>query len=385
MHRWLLATVATLSLTVLSLTASGAFAAELPKAMQKALADGHIDAKLLDGLDKELDVPKAWLDGAAKEKEVIVYGTWDDREFRAMTAPFRERYPFVNVKYSRGGTSQRTMQVLVALEQGRVIADVMTAIADATFHFIEMKALADLRELPGFKNLPQDVVAEDGTWAAHKLSFRCMAYNTAKVKASDLPKTWDDLLTNPVWRNGHLALSNHPDSWFLVLWNSRGEAWGKNFATTLFNDVKIQRRKEGMTAVTSLTAAGEFDANIPAPEWIAQKLANKGAPIGYHCPVPVPVTVSQIAILDKSPRKNAARLFVNWMISREGQILQYVETFAVPVHKDLQTPTFLPFADTIVGKPKLVRDDDVLNSDANKTMVKTWSELWGTQGGAKQD
>jgi hypothetical protein len=71
------------------------------------------------------------------------------------------------------------------------------------------------------------------------------------------------------------------------------------------------------------------------------------------------------------------------MISREGQILQYVETFAVPVHKDLQTPTFLPFADTIVGKPKLVRDDDVLNSDANKAMIKTWSELWGTQGAAK--
>jgi iron(III) transport system substrate-binding protein len=360
-------------------------AAELPKATQKALADGHLDAALLDGLDKELDVPKAWLDAAAKEKEVIVYGTWDDREFRAMTAPFRERYPFVNVKYNRGGTSQRTMQVLVALEQGRVIADVMTAIADATFHFIEMKALADLRELPGFKNLPQDVVAEDGSWAAHKLSFRCMAYNTDKVKASDLPKTWDDLVTSPVWRDGHLALSNHPDSWFLVLWNDRGDAWGKDFARKLFTDMRIQRRKEGMTAVTSLTAAGEFNANLPAPEWIVHKLAAKGAPINYHCPSPVPMTVSQIALLDKSPRKNAGRLFVNWMISREGQILQYVETAAVPVHKDLQTSTFIPFRDTIVGKPKLIRDDDVLESDANKAMVKTWTELWGTQGGAKQE
>jgi ABC-type Fe3+ transport system substrate-binding protein len=99
----------------------------------------------------------------------------------------------------------------------------------------------------------------------------------------------------------------------------------------------------------------------------------------------VPITVSQIALLDKSPRKNAGRLFVNWMISREGQILQYVETFAVPVHKDLQTPTFLPFADTILGKPKLVRDDDVLESEGNKRMVKVWTDHWGTQGGGGKE
>jgi ABC-type Fe3+ transport system substrate-binding protein len=140
-----------------------------------------------------------------------------------------------------------------------------------------------------------------------------------------------------------------------------------------------------MTAVTSLTSAGEFNANLPAPEWIVNKLSTKGAPISYHCPTPIPMTVSQIALLDKSPRKNAGRLFVNWMISREGQILQYVETSAVPVHKALQTPTFIPFGDTILDKPKLIRDDDVLESDANKAMVKTWTELWGAQGGAKQD
>src|SRR4029077_18419896 len=134
------------------------------KAAQKAIADLTLDPALLDGLDAELNVPKAWLDGARGEKEVIVSGTWEPREFREMTAPFRERYPFVNLRYERAGTTGRGMQVLVALNEGRVIVDVMTAIADAIFYYIEAKALADLRELPGFNNTSKDYIAADGTW-----------------------------------------------------------------------------------------------------------------------------------------------------------------------------------------------------------------------------
>lgn len=380
MNRWLLAT-ATALVSALILGA-GAGAADLPKATQSALAELKLDPSLLDGLDAELDVPKAWLDGAAKEKEVVILGTWNAGEFRAMTAPFKERYPFVNLRYSRSGTSQRTTQVLVALGEGRVTADVLTSISDATFEFIKMKALADLRELPGFKNLSSDLVAGDGTWLAHKLSFRCMAYNTDKVKKSELPKTWDDLLSNPAWRNGNLALSNHPASWLLVLWDKYGDKWGADFTRRLFDEVRPQRRTEGMTATTALAAAGEFHANLPAPEWVVQRLVAKGAPIDYHCPSPVPVTVSQIAMLEKSPHKNAARLFINWMVSREGQILQYDKTFAVPVHKALQTARFLPFADTIIGKPELVRDDALLVSDTNKKMSETWDAYW-TAGSKK--
>ena len=362
--------------------AGDARAADLPKATQKALADLKLDASVLDGLDAELNVPQAWLDGAKQEKEVIVVGTWEAKEFSTMTAPFKERYPFVNLRYNRGGTTQRTMQVLVALAEGRVIADVMTGIADATFEFKKMKALADLRELPGFKNLSSDLVAADGTWLAHKLSFRCMAYNTTKVKKEDLPKTWDDLLTNPRWRGGNLALSNHADAWFLVLWDSKGDKWGGDFARRMFTEVKPQRRTEGMTAATSLTAAGEFYANVPAPEWVAEKLAKKGAPIDYHCPSPVPITVSQVAMLDKSTHKNGARLFINWLVSREGQIVQKSETLAVPVHKALQTKAFLPFADTIIGKPELVRDDTVLGSDQNRRMQDTWNGYWMAHSGS---
>jgi len=378
-----IAVVATALVSILALM-STAGAADLPKATQKAMADLKLDPALLNGLDAELDVPKAWLDGAREQKEVIVSGTWEPREFREMTAPFRERYPFVNLRYERAGTAGRGMQVLVALNEGRVLVDVMTSIADALPHYTEAKALADLRELPGFNNISKDYVAADGTWISHKLSFRCMAYNTDKVKKEALPRTWDDLVNDPRWGDGNLALTDNPSAWLLALWGEFGEKWGADFTRDLFEKLQPQRRKEGLTAATALVAAGEFHASLPSPEWVAKRYVTKGAPVGYHCPEPVPITLSQIAMLDKSPHKNAARLFINWMVSREGQIVQYTTTFAVPVHKALQLPQFVPFTDTIVGKRAKVRDDALLISDTSKKMTELWDSYWTAAAGAKK-
>lgn len=374
MHKWLQATVTTLAATLVLGAAAGA--ADLPKSTQKALANLKLDASLLNGLDAELKVPQAWLDGAAKEKEVVILGTWSNRHFPKMTAPFKERYPFIKLRYHRATTSGRGMKVLIALREGRVIADIVTSIADVYGLFMKSKALADLRELPSFKNAASDLLAADGTWVAHKLSYRCMAYNTDKVKKADLPQKWDDLLSNPFWRGGKIGISNHPNSWVLSLWGRLGDKWGADFTTRLFEVVDPQQRKEGMSATTALTVAGEFHANIPAPEWRAAIYVKKGAPIGYHCPSPVPLSLSQIVMLEKSPHKNSARLFINWMLSREGQLLQYAKSFAVPVHKALQLPRFLPFSDTIKGKPQALRDETLLGGDRQKKMLKIWKAHW---------
>jgi len=374
MRKSILLGVSVLALTLASV--AGADAASLPDATQKAIAKLKLDPSVMDGLDAELKVPKSWLDGAAAEKQSVILGTWDDNQFRAMTAPFRVRYPFVNLNYRRTGTAERGTKVLVALGEGRVIADVLISIVDAQAEFIRMKALADLRDIPGFKNLPGEYVDKDGTWASYAQSYRCMSYNTTKVKKEDLPQKWDDLLTNPRWRGGKIGLTNNPNAWLLNLWAALGETWGDNFTRRFFEIDRPQRRKEGMNAVTGLTVAGELDASIPAPERAVAKFIARGAPIDYHCPEPVPITLSQIVMLEKSPHKNASRLFINWLLSREGQLMQYTEAFAVPVHKALQSPIFTPFADTILGKPISVRDDAMIEGAMQTKMLGVWNGYW---------
>src|SRR5690348_5394528 len=205
MKKWMLVGISVLALTLAAVPKTEA--ANLPEATQKALAKLKLDPSVMDGLDAELKVPKAWLDGAAAEKKTIILGTWYDNQFRAMTAPFRQRYPFVKLDFHRTSTADRGIQVLVALGEGRVIADVLTSIADAQAEFVKMKALADLREIPGVRNLPSEYVDSDGRWTSYARSYRCMSYNTNNVKKKDLPQKWDDLVTNPRWRGGKLGLS----------------------------------------------------------------------------------------------------------------------------------------------------------------------------------
>jgi hypothetical protein len=52
-----------------------AIAADLPKTTQGMLAKLKLDESFMDGLDKELDVPQAWISGAQKEQMVRIAGS----------------------------------------------------------------------------------------------------------------------------------------------------------------------------------------------------------------------------------------------------------------------------------------------------------------------
>jgi ABC-type Fe3+ transport system substrate-binding protein len=148
--------------------------------------------------------------------------------------------------------------------------------------------------------------------------------------------------------------------------------------------VQPQQRKEGMSASTALTVAGEFHANIPGPERRAKTYADKGAPVGYHCPIPVTMTLSQIVMFKKAKNKNGARVFINWLLSREGQLLQYVASNSIPSHKALQLRQFIPFAETIIGKVTIIRNDELIGGDLHKAMTKTWNSHWTKPVGKKR-
>jgi ABC-type Fe3+ transport system substrate-binding protein len=105
-----------------------------------------------------------------------------------------------------------------------------------------------------------------------------------------------------------------------------------------------------------------------------------GAPISYHCPEPVPAAVSEMGILKGAPNINAARVFVNWFLSMEGQIAQYVSDYAPPVHKNLQRKELIPFAEQIVGKKDTFRDP-VVELEIQPKLLAVWDDLWLRSGG----
>jgi iron(III) transport system substrate-binding protein len=355
--------------------------AELPNATRDILHKAHLEPSILAGLDRELAMPPQWVAAAKKEPPVKILASWDPKQFREMSAPFRERYPYVRIEYTRGSLRERGVKTLEAFEAGRYLADIIASSSNTWAAFKKANGLADLRVLPNFQNLPPENRDPGGLWIGQKIAYRCMAYNTGLIKAADLPKTWDDLVTNPVWRNGTLAIPDIPAVWLPMLWEAKGPAWTTDFLTKLFTVVKPQLRKEGTSAVVKLTAAGETPAMIGAADYRVMELVKKGAPVAWHCPAPVPAAVSQLLMLKGSPAPNGARMFLDWFLSKEGQIAQYAGDYSIPVHKDLERDRrFLPFPDEIVGKPVAMRDESRIQTDMPKLMA-VYEPLWLGAGG----
>jgi iron(III) transport system substrate-binding protein len=363
-----------------ALHASATAAEVLPKSTEKMLHVLKIAPSVMSGIDEELTVPDAWMDGAKQEGTVKSLGSWDIGQFAKMVEPFKERYPFIRLDYSRGDFNARAVRPLIALKEGRYVTDVLTGFGGSTYYYQQAKALEDLRPLPGFKNPLPGTGDPKGTWVGSRLRYWCMSYNTNLVKKEELPKTWDDFLTNPRWRNGAIGVGNRPQLWLLMLWGEYGEKWVTDYIDKLFTVTKPQLRKEGENALLALAVAGEFQMAIPAADYRTKQYHDKGAPIGWHCPEPIPLAVSQMGILKGNPHINASRVWVNWFLSKEGQIGQFVADKATPLHRDLQTADFLAYPDELKGRKIAARTPD--NETDTEKLMKIWNEYWVKAGGS---
>lgn len=359
-------------------------AQDIPPAARKIVAALKLVPDLMSGWEAEQKVPAAWIAGARREGELKINGSWSPREFDAMAAPFKERYPFVNIVYSRGSNSTRVRVPLIAYKEGRIVTDIITGIDSSINQFRAAGALADLSDMPNIDNIPAGMGSKTGTWVGVRVRYWCFGFNPTLIKPQDMPRRWEDLLTVPGLKDGKLALWRGVTSWLLPLWGEKGEAWSKDFAQRLFADVRPQRRKEGARALVSLVVAGEFNATLAAAAYQVKSVEKKGAPVAFHCPDVVPVSISSVGVLDKNPHMNASKLFMNWLLSKEGQLAQYYADGAPPVHRDLMGRGFMAYPDAINGKKIAFRNPELLD-DELKALLAFWNPLWGGKdaGGAE--
>jgi ABC-type Fe3+ transport system substrate-binding protein len=360
-------------------SAQSAESAELPKATSQILEKLKLSPDIMAGLDKELTVPGEWVDGARREGNLKLSGSWTADQFKALNAPFQERYPFIKFDYVVGSFNERVIRPLVAFKEGRFIIDVITSFGGSERLYQEVDALEDLRSLPGYAN-PIDGVrdSERGTWVGMRMRYWCVSYNTNKVKKADLPARWEDLLTNPVWRDGNIGVGDRPQLWLLMLWKANGPEWTTDYIHRFFQIDHPQLRKEGVNALVALNGAGEFNLALPMADFAARLSVDKGLPVGWHCPEPTPVAVSQMGIIKGNPHPNASRLWTNWFLSREGQVAQFFGDGSPPAHRALQTREFSAFPDEIKGKKTAIASEEDIQA-----LYDVWNKEWQSAGAGK--
>jgi iron(III) transport system substrate-binding protein len=157
----------------------------------------------------------------------------------------------------------------------------------------------------------------DGQFASWRVWLSIIAYNTGLVKAEEAPKIFADLL-DPKWK-GKIAVDEKNFSWYGAMTQKWGKEKTQRYMRTLAKqDIQL---RNGQTLIAQLMAAGEFSVAMVLAHRI-EKMKEQGAPVEWVTTLdPVTASLHPIGIAAKAPHPNAAKLFVDFILSKDGQQL----------------------------------------------------------------
>ncbi len=92
--------------------------------------------------------------------------------------------------------------------------------------------------------------------------------------------------------------------------------------------------RTGVTLLTQLTTAGEFPLMVYGYAHSAEEFISRGAPIGWVPVQPVFMNLVGVGLTAHAPHPSAARLLVEFLTSREGQ-MTISSMHRVPVRPDV--------------------------------------------------
>jgi len=270
----------------------------------------------------------ARIDQARNEAEVVWYTAMNVPDAEALRKPFNERYPFVRLTLLRSTGEKVRTRILTEARANRYAWDVVS------FNLLDIDALDREGLLAAYASPEAATGYPAGAAGAHSAAIYVrqyvIGYNTRWVKASEAPKSWADLLA-PGWA-GKLAIDESDVEWYAAMLDYWGRDKGAAYMRALSRQKPQQRR--GHSLLTRLLVAGDFPlALIHAGEIEREK--QDGAPVEWVKTLdPIVTSPSQVAISAKAPHPAAARLLVDFLLSREGQ--RVIESRGrVPARTDL--------------------------------------------------
>jgi putative spermidine/putrescine transport system substrate-binding protein len=354
-----------------------------PAQLPAAPAPGPIDAKTLGGMD-------ALVEAAKKEAElstIALPDTWAN--YGEIKKAFLAKYPFLKHNdLNPDGSSADEVEAIKsnAGNSGPQNPDVI----DVAFVFGESSkkdGLLQPYKVATWEGIPASLKDPDGFWYADYYGVMALEVNTAVV--SNVPQDWADLL-KPEYK-GQVALAGDP--------TGSGQAINAVWAAALGNGGSLDDAKPGLEFFKKLNDAGNLLPVIAKPATIAKgetpialrwdynALANRDESAGNpEIAVIIPKSGSLAGVYVQgisaySPRPHAARLWMEFLYSDEGQLL-WLKGYASPARFDeLKKNNAIP-ADLLAKLPKTDVKVSIPNAaqiDTANNAIKTgWPTVVGT-------
>jgi len=269
------------------------------------------------------------IEDAKKEGKVMVYVSSNASDARALEAVFEKKYPFINMEFYSSGKDALLTRYLLEARTGTYLADVYQSSVFPIMNLVEKGLLAPYYspEREGYIEALRD---KDGYWHATYLNAVTMAYNSRMLKPNEVPSSYQELL-QPKWRDRMGFVLSHTE-WYFAMLQSMGEDKGRQYMEALSKQ-KIHSRI-GSSLMNQLMMAGEFPLLISQYPTGVEELKKTGAPIDWVALDPWFVYPIGIAVTAKNSHPAAARLYVDFILSEEGQTSMR-QLSRIPARKDV--------------------------------------------------
>jgi ABC-type Fe3+ transport system substrate-binding protein len=291
---------------------------------------------------------KAWqqewektLEAAKKEGRfnfyVGRYGT------EAFLNEFRKEYPDIKVVTVNGTGNDLATRLLAEVRAGKVLADMFSGGANTNYNLLYKGKVLD-----SIKNalvLPE--VVDESKWHDGQHSYgdpegkhifiyianpasSSLYYNTTLASPSEFTSHWD--LLNPKWQGKFVSqdpLGTGLGATMIFFYYS--PELGPEFIKRLFGTMNITYGKD-RRQITDWLVQGKFAICLGCRD--APRAKTQGLPVdefdtgGWKEGESLSTGGGSFSLIKGAPHPNAAKVFINWFLSRKGQI-------ALQRHKDL--------------------------------------------------
>jgi len=286
-------------------------------------------------------------DGARKEGAMALATSVSAAGFPKFMDAFKAKYPFLDVAsgYYSAPTGRVLARVGAEMDAGNLSFDVLHVANLAPFLTMARQGQLLGYRSPELAAYPNSAHGDD-IWATARVIGVIMAYNKTMLAPEKAPKAWADML-NPEFTGRKLIIQD----------SAAGTAFNQMYILEKLFGVDFMRKWGAQQPIVVATSAQLIDLLVRGEALVGATVdhfrafelnAVKAGIVGVYPKEGMPVALAPIAILKGAPHPNAARLFIDFTLSHDGNTLLAHDIFNVYSSRpDIPPPEGqLPFSET---------------------------------------
>ena len=250
---------------------------------------------------------------AEAEGKLMFYATFNAADSKALTDAFQQLYPKIDAAYYRSTDAALMERILTESRAGQNLWDV-AVLTSFYGHNLKKRGMFAPYDSPERKYFRPGYKDDQGAWTSIYTNYAALGYNTRGVPKASVPKSYNELL-KPEWK-GNIGMDSKAYEWFGTMLKAMGEEKGLAYMRELAKQTQL---RAGRTLLAQLVAAGEFKGALTAYSQTFEVLKPAGAPVDWVYLNPVFANIHPTGISAKAPHLNAARLFMDFVLSKRGQ------------------------------------------------------------------